>query len=176
MIDGSRGFHGPQKKAVAVLASTIVPILEEKVEEFERVINNDKKHNLFSAYRQLSRSLDLINHVSDRIAGSGVSIVQVLSLLILLYQAGFVAEELEIPWITTMATNLQSKLIWSSLLLRRGWESRARRRKKIKHYAVNSRIGKYCRAFTLTQTLKTLQFQVVQSKWSGDHLLSLCHL
>ena len=63
-----RVFTGPQKKAVTEsLGFTVVPILEDKVEEFERAANNDKKHNLFSAYRQLSRSLDLINHVSDQL-------------------------------------------------------------------------------------------------------------
>lgn len=63
-----RVFTGPQKKAVAEsLGFTVVPILEDKVEEFERAANNDKKHNLFSAYRQLSRSLDLMNHVSDQL-------------------------------------------------------------------------------------------------------------
>ena len=63
-----RVFTGPQKKAVAEsLGFTVVPILEDKVEEFERAANNDKKLNLFSAYRQLSKSLDLINHVSDQL-------------------------------------------------------------------------------------------------------------
>ena len=53
-----RVFTGPQKKAVAEsLGFTVVPILEDKVEEFERVANNDKKHNLFSAYRSIARGV-----------------------------------------------------------------------------------------------------------------------
>ena len=138
-----RVFTGPQKKAVAEsLGFTVVPILEEKVEEFERVANNDKKHNLFSAYRQLSRSLDLINHVSDqlleewRVNRPDIVIADFITL-----SAGFVAEELEIPWITTMANPICNRnSLWSSLLSSEGWESRARRRKRrSKHYAVNSR-------------------------------------
>ena len=101
-----RVFTGPQKKAVAEsLGFTVVPILEDKVEEFERAANNDKKLNLFSAYRQLSKSLDLINHVSDqlleewRVNRPDIVIADFITL-----SAGFVAEQLEIPWITTMAT------------------------------------------------------------------------
>ena len=53
-----RVFTGPQKKAVAEsLGFTVVPILEDKVEEFERAANNDKKLNLFSAYRNCPRVL-----------------------------------------------------------------------------------------------------------------------
>ena len=33
--------------------------------------NNDKKLNLFSAYRQLSRESGLINHVSDQLLEDG---------------------------------------------------------------------------------------------------------
>ncbi len=100
-----RIFRVLRKKAVAEsLGFTVVPILEDKVEEFERM-NNDKKLNLFSAYRQLSKSLDLINHVSDqlleewRVNRPDIVIADFITL-----SAGFVAEELEIPWITTMAT------------------------------------------------------------------------
>ena len=53
-----RVFTGPQKKAVAEsLGFTVVPILEDKVEEFERAANNDKKLNLFSAARRAVRGL-----------------------------------------------------------------------------------------------------------------------
>ena len=90
-----RVFTGPQKKAVAEsFGFTVVPILEDKVEEFERAANNDKKLNLFSAYRQLSKSLDLINHVSDqlleewRVNRPDIVIADFITL-----SAGFVAEE-----------------------------------------------------------------------------------
>ena len=63
-----RVFTGPQKKAVTEsLGFKVVPILEDKVEEFERAANNDKKHNLFSAYRQFYKILYLINHVSYKL-------------------------------------------------------------------------------------------------------------
>ena len=103
--------------------------------------NNDKKHNLFSAYRQLSRSLDLINHVSDqlleewRVNRPDIVIADFITL-----SAGFVAEELEIPWITTMATQFAIETPYGpSLLLRRDGNRARRRKRRSKHYAVNSR-------------------------------------
>ena len=137
-----RVFTGPQKKAVAEsLGFTVVPILEDKVEEFERAANNDKKLNLFSAYRQLSKSLDLINHVSDqlleewRVNRPDIVIADFITL-----SAGFVAEELEFLGLPPWRHNLRSKLLMVLLASSEGWESRAQRRKRrYKHYAVNSR-------------------------------------
>ena len=101
-----RVFTGPQKKAVTEsLGFTVVPIIEDKVEEFERAANTDKKLNLFSAYRQLSKSLDLINHVSDQLLEEWrVNRPDIIIADFITLSAGFVAEEIEIPWITTMAT------------------------------------------------------------------------
>lgn len=101
-----RLFTGPQKKEVAErLGFQVLPILENHIEEFEQVANNDGQLNILSAYRQLSRSLDLINIVSDQLVAEwtrnrpDVIIADFITL-----SAGLVAEELGIPWITTMAT------------------------------------------------------------------------
>ena len=63
-----RLFTGPQRKTVAEeMGFRVISILENCVDEFERVANNEGQLNLFSAYRQLSASLDLINVVSDQL-------------------------------------------------------------------------------------------------------------
>ena len=50
-----RLFTGPQKKEVAEVAGfTVVPILENHIEEFERAANNDQQLGVLSAYHQLS--------------------------------------------------------------------------------------------------------------------------
>ena len=136
-----RIFTGPQKKAVAEsLGFTVVPILEDKVEEFERVANNDKKYNLFSAYRQLSRSLDLINHVSDQLLEEWrVNRPDIVMLTLSLYQQDLWQKSWKFLGLPPWQPNLQSKLLMVLLASSEGWESRARRRKRrSKHYAVNS--------------------------------------
>ena len=63
-----RLFTGPQKKAVAeAVGFQVLPILEGHVKEFEKAANNKEQLGIFSAYRQLSASLDLINLVSDQL-------------------------------------------------------------------------------------------------------------
>ena len=63
-----RLFTGPQRKNVAEeMGFRVIPILENCVDEFERVANNEGQLNLISAYRQLSASLDLIDVVSDQL-------------------------------------------------------------------------------------------------------------
>lgn len=101
-----RLFTGPQKKVVAErMGFTVLPILEDHVDEFERVSNNDGQLNVFSAYRQLSASLDLINIVSDQLLAEwkenrpDLVVADFITL-----SAGLVAEQLGLPWITTMAT------------------------------------------------------------------------
>lgn len=101
-----RLFTGPQRKAVAEeMGFQVLPILENFVDEFERVANNEGQLNLISAYRQLSASLDLINVVSDQLIQEweknrpDIVIADFITL-----SGGLVAEQLGIPWITTMAT------------------------------------------------------------------------
>lgn len=101
-----RLFTGSQKKAVADAAGfNVVPILENHIEEFERAANNDQQLGVLSAYRQLSASLDLINLVSDQLIQEwtnhrpDIVIVDFITL-----SGGLVAEQMGIPWITTMAT------------------------------------------------------------------------
>ena len=101
-----RLFTGPQKKDVAEAAGfTVVSILEKYVEVFERVANNDQQLGFLSAYRQLSSSIDLINLVSDELLEEwsknrpDIVIADFITL-----SGGLVANQLEIPWITTMAT------------------------------------------------------------------------
>lgn len=101
-----RLFTGPQKKAVADAAGfNVVPILENHIEDFERAANNDQQLGIISAYRQLSASLDLINLVSDQLIQEwtnhrpDIVIVDFITL-----SGGLVAEQMGIPWITTMAT------------------------------------------------------------------------
>lgn len=101
-----RLFTGPQKKAVAeAVGFQVLPILEEHVKEFEKVANNKEQLGIISAYRQLSASLDLINLVSDQLIQEwtnhrpDIIIVDFITL-----SGGLVAEQMGIPWITTMAT------------------------------------------------------------------------
>ena len=101
-----RLFTGPQKKAVAeAVGFQVLPILEGHVREFEKAANNKEQLGIFSAYRQLSVSLDLINLVSDQLIQEwtnhrpDIAIVDFITL-----SGGLVAEQMGIPWITTMVT------------------------------------------------------------------------
>ena len=101
-----RLLTGPQKKAVAeAVGFQVLPILEGHVNEFEKAANNKEQLGIFSAYRQLSASLDLINLVSDQLIQEwtnhrpDIVIVDFITL-----SGGLVAEQMGIPWITTMAT------------------------------------------------------------------------
>ena len=101
-----RLFTGPQKKAVAeAVGFQVLPILEGHVKEFEKAANNKEQLGIISAYRQLSVSLDLINLVSDQLSQEwtnhrpNIVIVDFITL-----SGGLVAEQMGIPWITTMAT------------------------------------------------------------------------
>ena len=101
-----RLFTGPQKKAVAeAVGFQVLPILEGHVKEFEKVANNKEQLGIISAYRQLSASLDLVNLVSDQLIQEwtnhrpDIVIVDFITL-----SGGLVAEQMGIPWITTMAT------------------------------------------------------------------------
>ena len=101
-----RLLTGPQKKAVAeAVGFQVLPILEGHVKEFEKAANNKEQLGIFSAYQQLSASLDLINLVSDQLIQEwtnhrpDIVIVDFITL-----SGGLVAEQMGIPWITTMAT------------------------------------------------------------------------
>ena len=101
-----RLLTGPQKKAVAeAVGFQVLPILEGHVNEFEKAANNKEQLGIISAYRQLSASLDLINLVSDQLIQEwtnhrpDIAIVDFITL-----SGGLVAEQMGIPWITTMAT------------------------------------------------------------------------
>ena len=101
-----RLFTGPQKIAVAEAAGfNVVPILENHIEDFERAANNDQQLGIISAYHQLSASIDLINLVSDQLLEEwqknrpDIVIADFITL-----SGGLVANQLGIPWISTMAT------------------------------------------------------------------------
>ena len=101
-----RLFTVPQKKAVAEAAGFhVVPILENHIEDFERAANNNQQLGILSAYHQLSSSIDLINVVSDQLLEEwqmnrpDIVIADFITL-----SGGLVANQLGIPWITTMAT------------------------------------------------------------------------
>ena len=101
-----RLLTGPQKKAVAeAVGFQVLPILEGHEKEFEKAANNKEQLGIISAYRQLSASLDLINLVSDQLIQEwtnhrpDIVIVDFITL-----SGGLVAEQMGIPWITTMAT------------------------------------------------------------------------
>ena len=101
-----RLFTGPQKKTVAEAAGfNVVTILEGHVEEFEKAANNSEQLGLLSAYHQLSDSIDLINVVSDQLLEEwqknrpDIVIADFITL-----SGGLVANQLGIPWISTMAT------------------------------------------------------------------------
>ena len=94
-----RLFTGPQKKAVAeAVGFQVLPILEGHVKEFEKAANNKEQLGIFSAYRQLSASLDLINLVSDQLIQEwtnhrpDIAIVDFITL-----SGGLVAEQMGIP-------------------------------------------------------------------------------
>lgn len=101
-----RLFTGPQKKTVAEAAGfNVVPILEDHIEEFEKAANNSEQLGILSAYHQLSASIDLINLVSDQLMKEwqknrpDIVIADFITL-----SGGLIANQLGIPWITTMAT------------------------------------------------------------------------
>ena len=101
-----RLFTGLQKKAIADAAGfNVVPILENHIEDFERAANNDQQLGIISAYHQLSASIDLINLVSDQLLEEwqknrpDIVITDFITL-----SGGLVANQLGIPWISTMAT------------------------------------------------------------------------
>jgi len=108
-----RLFTGPQKKAVAEAAGFhVVPILENHIEEFERAANNHQQLGIISAYHQLSASIDLINLVSDQLLEEwqknrpDIVIADFITL-----SGGLVANQLGIPWISTMATQFAIETI-----------------------------------------------------------------
>lgn len=101
-----RLFTGPQKIVVAEAAGfNVVPILENHIGEFERAANNHQQLGILSAYQQLSSSIDLINVVSDQLLEEwqknrpDIVIADFITL-----SGGLVANQLGIPWISTMAT------------------------------------------------------------------------
>ena len=101
-----RLFTGPQKKAVAESSGFhVVPILENHIEDFERAANNDQQLGILSAYQQLLSSIVLINVVSDQLFEEwqknrpDIVIADFITL-----SGGLVANQLGIPWISTMAT------------------------------------------------------------------------
>ena len=109
-----RLFTGPEKKAVSeAVGFQVLPILEGHVKEFEKAANNKEQLGIFSAYRQLSASLDLINLVSDQLIQEwtnhrpDIAIVDFITL-----SGGLVAEQMGIPWITTMATQFAVETTW----------------------------------------------------------------
>ena len=101
-----RVFTGPQRQQVTEnLGFKVVPILENHVDAFEKVSNNSKKLSIFDAYRQLSSSLDLINIVSDQLIEEwSKSRPDIVIADFITLSGGLIAEQLQIPWITTMAT------------------------------------------------------------------------
>lgn len=101
-----RVFTVPQRQGVAEdLGFKVIPVLENQVEHFERVANNERRLNLFDAYKQISDSIDLIDSLSEQLEKEwakerpDIVIADFITL-----SAGLVADKLNIPWITTMTT------------------------------------------------------------------------
>ena len=101
-----RVFTGPQRQKVAEdLGFKVIPVLENQVEHFERVANNERRLTIFDAYKQLASSIDLTDSLSDQLEKEwtkerpDIIIADFITL-----SAGLVADKLNIPWITTMAT------------------------------------------------------------------------
>ena len=101
-----RVFTGPQRrKVIEDLGFKVIPVLENQVEHFERVANNERRLTIFDAYKQLVSSIDLIDNLSDQLEKEwtkerpDIVIADFITL-----SAGLVADKLDIPWITTMAT------------------------------------------------------------------------
>lgn len=101
-----RVFTGPQRqKVVEDLGFKVIPVLENQVENFERVANNERRLTILDAYQQVAASIDLIDSLSDQLDKEwtkerpDIVIADFITL-----SAGLVADKLNIPWITTMAT------------------------------------------------------------------------
>ncbi|MGT2907374.1 nucleotide disphospho-sugar-binding domain-containing protein [Streptococcus dentiloxodontae] len=101
-----RLFTGPQKAEIARQAGFEVrTFLKNDVEKFEKVANNDKQLTILSAYRQISASVDIINAVSDFfLAEWATDQPDIVLADFITLSAGLVCQQLNIPWITSMAT------------------------------------------------------------------------
>lgn len=101
-----RVFTGPQRqKVVEDLGFKVIPVLENQVENFERVANNERRLTILDAYKQIASSIDLIDSLSDQLEKEwtkerpDIVVADFITL-----SAGLVADKSNIPWITTMAT------------------------------------------------------------------------
>ena len=163
-----RLFTGPQRKAVAEeMGFQVLPILENSVDEFERVANNEGQLNLISAYRQLSASLDLINAVSDQLVQEwqknrpDIVIADFITL-----SGGLVAEELGIPWITTMATQFAIETTDGPPCFFGGMGSPKNPFQSIQQWLGRkvTRLGKRIVTFLLRERLKRYDFKLYNHK------------
>ena len=157
-----RLFTGPQRKAVAEeMGFQVLPILENFVDAFERVANNEGQLNLISAYRQLSASLDLINIVSDQLVQEweknrpDIVIADFITL-----SGGLVAEQLGIPWITTMATQFAIETTAGPPCFFGGMGSPKNPFQSAQQWLGRkvTRLGKRIVTFFIERTLETLRF------------------
>ncbi|MFC3927965.1 glycosyltransferase [Streptococcus caprae] len=101
-----RLFTGPQKADIArQVGFEVHTFLENSIEEFKKVANNEKQTNLFSAYRQISDSVDIINEVSDFLLQEwAIEKPDIVLADFITLSPGLVCQQLQIPWITSMAT------------------------------------------------------------------------
>lgn len=159
-----RLFTGQQKRAVAEAAGfKVVTILEGHEADFERVAINKEQLGLFSAYRQLSAGLDIINLVSDQLLAEwelnrpDLVIADYVSL-----SGGLVAEQMGIPWITTMATQFAIETTDGPPCFFGGMGSPKNRNQLIQQWLGRkmTRFLKYSAAFLLRNRLKRYGFKM----------------
>ena len=102
----------------------VIPILENCVDEFEDVANNETVKTLISAYRQLSASLDLINVVSDQLVQEWQENRPDIDCGLYNLSGGLVAEQLNIPGLPQWDTVAIENDRWTALFLWRNGQSK----------------------------------------------------
>ena len=159
-----RIFTGPQKQKVAEdMGFTVVPIIQDHADYFDKISTNHRQLNLLSAYRQLSNGLYLINIVSDQLREEWT--VHRPDIVITDYvtvSGGLIAEELEIPWMTSMATQFAIETPLGPPCFFAGMGSAKSRIDQLKHSLARklTRLIKRLATFSLRSRLKQYHFRL----------------
>ena len=159
-----RIFTGPQKQKVAEdMGFTVVPIIQDHADYFDKISTNHRQLNLLSAYRQLSNGLYLINIVSDQLREEWT--VHRPDIVITDYvtvSGGLIAEELEIPWMTSMATQFAIETPLGPPCFFAGMGSEQTRFDQLKHSLARklTRLIKRLATFSLRSRLKQYHFRL----------------
>lgn len=135
--------------------------------DFERMANNKEQLGFFSAYRQLSASLDIINLVSDQLLSEWeVSRPDLVIADYVSLSGGLVVEQMGIPWITTMATQFAIETTDGPPCFFGGMGSPKNRNQLIQQWLGRklTRFLKYSATFLLRNRLKRYGFKMYNHK------------